>query len=121
MQSGASLAIIVPGDLNDIAGSYLRGLVLYRDPRPALSTIITTQSVDPAALDALARAGYRQALLSCSDLAPTLPGLPAHSLVLLQRDDGGWRPAASRAYPPDIGRRHWAGLLPKPIFCGGGS
>jgi hypothetical protein len=117
LKSDAGLAIIVPGDLDDIAGSYLRGLVLYRVPRQNFPRIVTTRSVDRATLDALARDGVRQALLSCSDLAPNLAGLPPHALILLERDAAGWRSAGARPYPPELGRRHWAGLLPKPIFC----
>ena len=118
LKPDAALAIIVPGDLDDIAGSYLRGLVLYRAPRQAFPEVTTVRSADTAALDALVRAGVDQALLSCSDLASAVPGLPVHSLVLLQHDGAGWRLAAARPYPPGLGRRHWAGLLPKPIFCG---
>lgn len=114
----APLAILVPGDLDDLAGSYLRGLVLYGKPRQAFPTLVTRQTADHGTLDTLATAGYRQALLSCSDLAPALPGMPAHALVILRYAEGVWHAAAAQTYPPGLGRRHWAGLLPKPIFCG---
>lgn len=118
LRTDMALAIVVPGDRDDIAGSYLRGLVLFRAPRQAFPRVTTVLGADQTTLDALARDGYRQALLSCSDLAPKLPGLPAHALVLLQRTDTGWRARADQRYPNGLGGRHWAGLLPKPLFCG---
>ena len=118
LKPGERLAVLVPGDFNDIAGSYLRGILLYEEPRLIPSSIRTAVTADPATLASLAAAGYHRALLSCSSHAQGIPGLPGGAMVLLAQDGGAWHGIAAWPYPPGFGATHWAALLPKASFCG---
>ena len=118
LRTDEPLAVLVPDDHDDIAGSYLRGLLLFEAPRLRFPSVATKDSVGAPMLAQLAAAGYRQAVLSCSDRGHGLGVLTPRALVVMRWSSAGWRALASWTYPVGLGRRHWAGLLPKSTFCG---
>src|SRR5208337_2771342 len=63
---GDRLALLVPGDADDSVGSMLRGVLMFTPPRRPGLDLRTETKADTATLDALAAAGYRLALVSCT-------------------------------------------------------
>jgi hypothetical protein len=111
----ARVAIVVPGDTDDAVGSMLRGVLLFTPPaRPRLD-LRTETNADPATFAALAAAGYRLALVSCTPAG--LQDVPAHVAALLQYGADGWRPLASWPYPVSLPRQHFAALLARAPLC----
>lgn len=111
----ARLAIVVPGDTDDAVGSMLRGVLLFTPPaRPKLD-LRTETTADPATLAALATAGYRLALVSCTPSG--LADVPAHVAALLQYGTDGWRPLASWPYPAALRQQRFTALLGQAPLC----
>jgi hypothetical protein len=109
------LALLVPGDTDDSVGSMLRGVLLFTPPaRPGLD-LRTETAANPATLAAVAAAGYRLALVSCTPEG--MPGVPAHVAALLRLDNGDWRMLANWPYPAGLARQHFAGLLARAPLC----
>lgn len=120
LPSHAHLALLVPGDVYDGVGSFLRGVMLFagHPARPHLA-VHTADRADPALLAQLARHGFHHALVSCVPDG-LVPGLPGGGAALLRFYGHGWHVEARWEYPPGLAQRHFAGLLAKPPLCAGG-
>ena len=70
IKPGAEVRLVVPGDVNDAVGSMLRGVLIFTPPRRQQIEFKMETKADAATLEALPRAGYTLALVSC-----TPPGL----------------------------------------------
>lgn len=109
------LGLLVPGDVDDAVGSLLRGVIMFTPPvHPALE-VQTRSTATAADMDALAKAGFTTALVSCTPA--DLPGVPAGVAALLRFAEGRWTPEASWPYPPDLRHQHFAGLLTAGPLC----
>jgi hypothetical protein len=115
LRSGEPLALVVTDDPDDIAGSYLRGLLLFTTPRADFPVVRTGSLGDAGTLAALRRDGIRQILVACSSQVSGIPGPPA--LAVLDASADGWRVAAALPYPSSWGKGHWAGLVSKASLC----
>jgi hypothetical protein len=115
----AALAVLVPGDPDDIGGSFARGTLLYIAPRLSFPHIRTVTGEDAATLGSLAAAGYHQALVGCSDDLPADLHAPANALALITYGKGGWAVSDHWPYPPHLRERHWSAMIPRDSFCGG--
>jgi hypothetical protein len=111
----ARLAIVVPGDTDDAVGSMVRGVLLFTPPARPLLDLRTETTADPATLGALAAAGYRLALVSCTPEG--LRDVPAGVAALLRYSDGAWRPEATWPYPESLRHRRFTALLTGAPFC----
>jgi hypothetical protein len=114
---GDRVALLLPGDTADAAGSMLRGIILFAPPRRHRIDFRTMQTADAATLDAVAAAGYARALVSCTPPSG-LYGAPPSVAALMAFEGGAWRPVAVWPYPPDHAAPRWTGLLFRPTFCG---
>jgi hypothetical protein len=113
--SGGRLALLVPGDADDSVGSMLRGVLLFTPPRRPGLDIRTETKADAPTLAALAAAGYRLALVSCTPSG--LDGIPAHVAATLQYGVGGWRMLHAWPYPEWLPHVHFAALLARGPLC----
>jgi hypothetical protein len=111
----ARLAIVVPGDTDDAVGSMLRGVLLFTPPARPLLDLRTETTADPATLGALAAAGYRLALVSCTPEG--LVDVPARVAALLRYSDGVWRPVATWPYPVSLRGQRFTALLTGAPLC----
>jgi hypothetical protein len=116
---GGRLAVLVPGDTDDSVGSMLRGVLMFTPPRRPGLDLRTETKADAATLDALAAAGYRLALVSCTPSG--LDGVPAHVAAMLRYGDGGWRVLDAWSYPDRLQHGHFAALLARGPICATGS
>ncbi|MDE2517712.1 MAG: hypothetical protein KGL12_16925 [Rhodospirillales bacterium] len=116
----AHLALLVPGDVYDGVGSFLRGVMLFagHPARPHL-LVHTADRADPALLARLAHRGFHHALVSCVPDG-LVPGLHGGGAALLRFYGHAWHVEARWEYPPGLAQRHFAGLLAKPPLCAGG-
>ncbi len=114
LASGQTLALVMPGDLDDAVGSMLRGVLLFTPPRQRLS-FRTELTADDAALDDAASAGATRALVTCSGAG--LGGLPPGTAGLLARDGGHWHPVAVWPYDRPL-TIHFSAMMPHAPFCG---
>ena len=119
LDRGAPLAVLVPFDPDDIAGSFVRGNLLFVAPRLSFRHIETATGEDGLTLRNLAAAGYRQALVGCSDNLPASLHAPANALALITYTPTGWQLADHWSYPTDLRTQHWSGMIPRGSFCGG--
>lgn len=111
----ARLAIVVPGDTDDAVGSMLRGVLLFTPPTRPYLDLRTETTADPAMLRALAAAGYRLALVSCTPEG--LVDVPPRVAALLQYGDGVWQPLATWPYPESLRHQRFTALLTGAPFC----
>jgi len=114
LRAGERVALVLPGDGYDALGSLLRGEILFLPPRVAVADFATFERPD---LDAIAKAGFDHALLSCAPAA--WGGAEGPAAALLARAPGGWRTVGVWRYPPALYRNHFAALLPRGALCGG--
>jgi hypothetical protein len=105
----------VPEDADDSVGSMLRGVLLFTPPRRAGLDIRTETKADAPTLAALAAAGYRLALVTCTPSG--LDGVPAHVAATLEYGDGGWRMLHAWPYPEWLQHVHFAALLSRGPLC----
>ncbi len=113
------LALLVPGDTDDAVGSMLRGVLMFTPPRRPGLDIRTETKADAPTLDALAAAGYRLALVTCTPSG--LDGIPTHVAAMLRFGDGGWRVLDAWPYPDWLTHTHFAALLAREPLCATGS
>ena len=117
LQPRDRLALLLPGDSEDSIGSFLRGVMLFTPPRrPGLDFRIET-SVSQATLASVAAADYRLALVTCAPAG--LDGVPAGDAAMLRATPDGWRVLQTWAWPEQIKRRRFAGLLARDPLCAG--
>jgi hypothetical protein len=114
---GGRLALLVPGDTDDSVGSMLRGVLLFTPPRRPGLDIRTETKANAPTLAALAAAGYRLALVSCTPSG--LDGVPAHVAAMLRYGDGGWQVLNTWPYPDRLRKAHFAALLARGPVCAG--
>ena len=115
----APLAILVPFDFEDIAGSFVRGNLLFVEPRLQIQKIATVTAEDAPTLSSLAAAGYHQALVGCSDYLTTTFPMPTKALALIRYTNNGWQLVDHWPYPAEMPRPHWSAMIPRGSFCGG--
>jgi hypothetical protein len=115
IQPGDRLALLVPGDVYDSVGSMLRGVILFTAPRRPGLDIQTRTEADPDTLEAVARAGYTLALISCAPVG--LNGVPPGEAVLLHHAADGWQLVQAWPYPADIAHWRFAALLARAPLC----
>ena len=113
------LALLVPGDTDDAVGSMLRGVLLFTPPRRPALDIRTETNADAPTLDAMAAAGYRLALVTCTPGG--LDGIPPQVAAMLRFADGGWRVLDAWPYPDWPKHVHFAALLARGPVCAAGS
>jgi hypothetical protein len=117
LADGDKLALVLPGDSDDIAGSMMRGVMMFTPPRKALAFRMEDPA-DENTLRRLAAEGYRRTLIGCVPPGG-LAGAPGNTAALLIWQEGVWQTQAVWYYPPDLAaRRHWSALLPRQAFCG---
>lgn len=117
--SSSRLALLVPGDTDDAVGSMLRGVLLFTPPRRPGLDIRTETNADATTLGALAAAGYRLALVTCTPSG--LDGIPPEVAAMLRFADGGWRVLGAWRYPAWPKHEHFAALLGRGPVCATGS
>ncbi|HEY7578072.1 MAG TPA: hypothetical protein VH855_10785 [Acetobacteraceae bacterium] len=117
LQPGDRLALLLPYDTDDSIGSYLRGVLLFTEPRRPGLDFRTETEVSPATLGTVAAAGYPLALVTCAP--PGLAGVPAGDAALLRDAPDGWRIVQTWTWPDDIRRRPFAGMLARGPLCAG--
>ena len=83
----------------------IEGVLTKTAPRRSGLDLLRRSTADAAALDEVARLGYRLALISC--VPEGWEDLPPHQAVLLRRDAKGWHPLAAWPYPPWGAERRW--------------
>lgn len=116
----ARLAVLVPGDPFDAAGSLLRGALLYLPPYRTDLDFVTVNRADAATLDDLRRRGVGLALISCvpAGLPITAPGGdPAGQAALLRATEVGWTVVQAWDWPRDHAQARFGALLDRPTFC----
>ena len=116
--AGDKLALLVPGDEYDAVGSMLRGVLMFTPPARPKLVLRTETTADAATLDALAAAGYRLALVSCTPAG--LGEVPAHVAAMLRYGDGAWRALEVWPYPPALAHQRFTALLARAPLCAGG-
>jgi hypothetical protein len=109
----ARLALILPGDGDDAAGSLLRGVLLFTEPRRAPMDFRTELSATPASLEDARAAGFTNALVACAPAG--LAGLPPGLAGLLTYHDKSWQAAATWPVPP---QPHFSAMLPRALLSG---
>ncbi len=112
---GDKVALLVPGDDYDGVGSFLRGVILFTPPRQPVLDFRTETTADAATLDRVAAAGYRLALVSCTQAG--LAGAPANVAALLRHTEARWQTVETWPYPADIARRRFSALLARGPVC----
>jgi hypothetical protein len=117
LQSGDRLALLLPHDTDDSVGSYLRGVLLFTEPRRLGLDFRTETEVTPATLGAVAAAGYGLALVTCAP--PGFADAPAGDAALLRNTPTGWHTMQSWSRPEDITQRSFAGMLARGPLCAG--
>lgn len=116
----ARLAVVVPGDPFDAAGSAIRGALLYLPPRRPKLDLVTVNRADEATLASLHQQGLAYAVLSC-----VRPGLETIGLTathhgkgaLLRSAPSGWVVDAVWAWPAEHATARFGALLERPVFC----
>ena len=113
---GQTLALVIPGDVDDAVGSMLRGVLLFTPPRQAGLRFRTELTAGAASLDDAARSGATTALVTCSGAG--LSGLPPGAAGLLARDGGRWHPVAVWPYDRPLEKMRFSAMMPHAPFCG---
>ncbi len=116
LAAGQTVALIVPGDVDDAVASMLRGVLLFTPPRQKGLSFRTELTADDAALDDAAAAGATRALVTCSGAG--LGRLPPGTAGLLSRDGGHWHPVAVWLYDRPLTKIHFSAMMPHAPFCG---
>ncbi len=111
----ARLALLVPGDPFDAAGSIIRGTLLFLEPRRPRLDVRTVNRADTETLEAAHRDGYDFALITCTP--PNLAGAPPNVAALLRRDGAGWRLVESWLWPAELSGQRFGALLEYAPFC----
>jgi hypothetical protein len=117
LRPGDRLALLLPHDTDDSIGSYLRGVLLFTEPRRLGLDFRTETEAWPATLETVAAAGYPLALVTCAP--PGLADVPAGDAALLRDTPDGWRSVQTWTWPDDIHRRRFAGMLARGPLCAG--
>ncbi len=115
LHDGDRLALVVPGDGDDAAGSLLRGVLLFTPPRLPHLDFRSELSANQAALDDAHAHGYDRALVTCAPAG--LGGLGAGQAGLVAYAGGTWRPMAAWALPAGLRRERFSAMLPHSVFC----
>ena len=111
------IALLLPRDTDDSVGSYLRGALLFTEPRRPDLEFRTETDVTPMTLGTVAAAGFRVALITCAP--PGIPGVPAGDAALLRDAPNGWQTIRTWTWPQDIRREQFAGMLARGPLCAG--
>ena len=93
----------------------LRGVLLFTPPRRPGLDILTETKADTPTLDALAAAGYRLALITCTPGG--LDFVPAQVAATPHLDNGRWRVLDTWPYPDRLRGAHFAALLARGPLC----
>jgi hypothetical protein len=117
LQPGDKLALLLPHDTDDSVGSYLRGVLLFTDPRRLGLDFRVDTEVTPATLGTVAAAGYRLALVTCAP--PGFADAPPGDAALLRDTPNGWHTVRSWSRPEDITESSFAGMLARGPLCAG--
>jgi hypothetical protein len=117
LQPGDKLALLLPNDTDDSVGSYLRGVLLFTDPRRLGLDFRIDTDVTPATLETMAAAGYRLALVTCAP--PGLADAPQGDAALLRDMPNGWHTVQSWSRPKTITQSTFAGMLARGPLCAG--
>ena len=115
LHDGDRLALVVPGDGDDAAGSLLRGVLLFTPPRRQHLDFRSELAANQAALDDAHAHGFDHALVTCAPAA--LGGLGAGQAGLLAYGEDKWRPVAVWALPAGLRRKRFSAMLPHSVFC----
>ncbi len=115
LHDGDRVALVVPGDGDDAVGSYLRGVLLFTEPRRFGLDFRSELAASDAALEDAKRAGFAHALVTCAGAG--LAGLPAGEAGLLSLHDGVWSVDAAWHLPSTLTRQHFSAMLPRKSFC----
>jgi hypothetical protein len=116
LQPDARIALILPGDNGSVADQ-LGALLRFAPPRRPRLDLWTSAAAAPSALPRAVAAGYRTALLSCTDGSGL--DLPADAAALLAWTGDAWVPVRVWPYPPLPKRTwwNWTGMLAGEPFC----
>jgi hypothetical protein len=117
LQPGDKLALLLPNDTDDSIGSYLRGVLLFTEPRRGGLDFRIETEVTPAALETVAAAGYGLALVTC--VPPGFADAPPGDAALLRQTPNGWHTVRAWSRPDDIAQRSFAGMLARGPLCAG--
>ena len=117
LQPGDKLALLLPHDTDDSVGSYLRGVLLFTEPRRLGLDFRDETQLTPATLGTLAAAGYRLALITCAP--PGFADAPPGDAALLRDTPTGWHTVQAWSRPEDITQRTFAGMLARGPLCAG--
>ena len=115
LHDGDRLALVLPGDGDDAAGSLLRGVLLFTPPRRQHLDFRSELAANQAALDDAHAHGFDHALVTCAPAA--LGGLGAGQAGLVAYTAGAWRPLAVWALPTGLRRKRFSAMLPHSVFC----
>jgi hypothetical protein len=117
LQPGDKLALLLPHDTDDSVGSYLRGVLLFTEPRRLGLDFRDETQVTPATLGTAAAAGFRLALITCAP--PGFADAPPGDAALLRDTPTGWHTVQAWSRPEDINQRTFAGMLARGPLCAG--
>jgi hypothetical protein len=117
LQPGDRLALLLPQDTDDSVGSYLRGVLLFTEPRRLGLDFRVETEVTPATLGTVAAAGYRLALVTCAP--PGFADAAAGDAALLRDTSSGWHTVQSWSRPEDVAQHSFAGMLARGPLCAG--
>jgi hypothetical protein len=115
LPTDARLALLVPGDPFDAAGSAVRGMLLYLEPRRPRLDVRTLNRADAGALEAVRRDGYAFALVTCTPA--DWPGVPPAMAALLRAVNDRWTLVEAWPWPPGLARERFGALLERRPFC----
>jgi hypothetical protein len=117
LQPGDRLALLLPQDTDGSIGSYLRGTLLFTEPRRLGLDFRIDTDVAPATLGTVAAAGYRWALVTCAP--PGFADAPPGEAALLRYAADGWRTVQAWPWAEDIQSRPFAAMLARGPLCAG--
>jgi hypothetical protein len=115
LQPTDRIALLLPHDTDDSVGSYLRGVLLFTEPRRPELAFRTDTDLTPTTLATVAADGYRLALVTCAP--PGFADVPPGDAALLRDGTDGWRPLHVWTLPKDLWRRPFAGMLARGPLC----
>jgi hypothetical protein len=117
LRPGDRVALLLPGDTDDSVGSYLRGVLLFTEPRrPTLDFRIDTH-ITPMTLGTVAAAGFRIALVTCAP--PGFTGVPPGDAALLRDASDGWQIVQTWTWSKQLRQEQFAGMLARRPLCAG--
>jgi hypothetical protein len=115
VHDGDRVALVLPGDEADTAGSFLRGSLLFTEPRHRALVFRTEGSATPDTLERLARDGFRVALVACTGQG--MADAPGGLSAVLEYGNGEWRTRRLWRYPDHFASRRGPAMLPPRPFC----